>query len=90
MSKISKSIDLQGMHWITDFERNTQCLARYKILIKTNYSRELEDGGKVDGSKTHWLVHPIGMPSWSFEEQSEQQTESQLIWSLEVKDCRGH
>ena len=58
-----------------------------KCLLKTIIQGE-EDGGEVGGSWTHLLLHPTGIPSRSSEEQSEQPMESQLIWSLEAKDCR--
>ena len=38
----------------------------------------------------HLLVDQTGTPTWSSEEQSEQPTESQLIWPLETKECKGH
>ena len=49
-----------------------------------------EDGSKVGGSWTHLLTHPTATPRQSSEEQSERPMESQLIWSLEAKDWRGH
>ena len=48
-----------------------------------------EDGGEVGGDWIHLLMHPTGTTSQFSEEQSEQPTESQLIWSLDAKDCRG-
>ena len=49
----------------------------------------MEDGGEVGGSLTYLLMHPTGTPSQFFKEQSEQTRQSQLIWSLEAKECRG-
>ena len=47
--------------------------------------RGQEDGSEVGGSWTHLLMYPTGTSSWSSKEQSEQPTESQLIWNLEDK-----
>ena len=50
---------------------------------------EWEDGSEVGGSGAQFSLFPAGTPSQSSEEQSEQPTESQLIWSLAAKNCRG-
>ena len=47
----------------------------------------MEDGREEGGSKAQFSLCPTGTPSWSSEEQSEQPMESQLIWSLEAKNC---
>ena len=51
---------------------------------------EMEDGSEVGGSRAQFSLFPAGTPSRSSEEQNEQPMESQLIWSLEAKNCRGH
>ena len=54
-----------------------------EIIIKSG-----KDGGEVCGSRAQFSLCPAGKPSQSSEEQSEQPMESQLILSLEAKDCR--
>lgn len=49
-----------------------------------------EDGIEVGDSRAQFSLCVAGTPSRTSEEQSEQSAESQLIRSLEAKDCRGH
>ena len=56
--------------------------------LETKWNQE--DKGKVGGNRAQFSLCPAGTPSWSSEEQGEQPMESQLIWSLIAKNCRGH
>ena len=73
------------MTWITILFQKNHIHYHYK----KNNSGGAEDGGEVGGSWAHLLLHLSGTPSHSSEEQSEQPMESQLIWNLGAKDCRG-
>ena len=71
----------------------------YLITVARTSSTMLNMSGESRGlwrrQQGRWELNPLahapttGTPRWSSKEQSEQPMESQLIWSLKAKYCRG-